>query len=155
MRVDFNVPIEEIDGKIRITDDTRVWESLPTIELLSAKGAKVILLARFGRPKGKPNLKYSLRPVADHLAQMIPPPIQFSPEVIAPSVAALSKALPDSGVLLVENVRFYSEEEINAESFAQALAKMGDVYVNDAFGAAHRAHASTAGVAKYLLLWDC
>jgi phosphoglycerate kinase len=115
MRVDFNVPIEEIDGKIRITDDTRVWESLPTIELLSAKGAKVILLAHFGRPKGKPNLKYSLRPVADHLAQMISPPIQFSPEVIAPSVAALSKALPDSGVLLVENVRFYSEEEINAE----------------------------------------
>src|SRR5246127_2484830 len=150
VRVDFNVPTEEIDGKIRITDDTRVRESLPTIELLRAKGAKVILLAHFGRPKGKPDLKYSLRPVADHLAQMIPPPVDFSPEVIGPSVEALSKALPDSGVLLVENVRFFPEKEANADSFAQALAKLGDVYVNDAFGAAHRAHASTAGVARYL-----
>jgi 3-phosphoglycerate kinase len=150
MRVDFNVPTEEIDGKIRITDDTRIRESLPTIELLRAKGAKVILLAHFGRPKGKPNPKYSLRPVADHLAEMIPPPVDFSPEVIGPSVEALSKAVPDGGVLLVENVRFFSEEETNADSFAQALAKLGDVYVNDAFGAAHRAHASTAGVAKYL-----
>ena len=150
VRVDFNVPTEEIDGKIRITDDTRVRESLPTIELLRAKGAKVVLLAHFGRPKGKPNLKYSLKPVADHLAQMIPPPVQFSPEVIGPNVEAASKALPDGGVVLVENVRFFSEEEANADSFAQALAKLGDVYVNDAFGAAHRAHASTAGVAKYL-----
>src|SRR5258707_13040940 len=82
VRVDFNVPTEEIDGKIRITDDTPVRESLPTIELLRAKGAKVVLLAHFGRPKGKPNLKYSLRPVADHLAQLIPPPVHFSPEVI-------------------------------------------------------------------------
>jgi len=150
VRVDFNVPTEEVDGKTRITDDTRMRESLPTIELLRAKGAKVILLAHFGRPKGKPNLKYSLKPVADHLAQMIPPPVDFSPEVIGPNVEAASKALPDGGVLLVENVRFFSEEEVNADSFAQALAKLGDVYVNDAFGAAHRAHASTAGVAKYL-----
>jgi phosphoglycerate kinase len=150
VRVDFNVPTEEIDGKIRITDDTRIRESLPTIELLRAKGGKVVLLAHFGRPKGKPNLKYSLKPVADHLAQMIPPPVQFSPEVIGPNVEAASKALPDGGVVLVENVRFFSEEEANADSFAQALAKLGDVYVNDAFGAAHRAHASTAGVAKYL-----
>ena len=150
VRVDFNVPTEEIDGKVRITDDTRIRESLPTIELLRAKGAKVVVLAHFGRPKGKPNPKYSLKPVADHLARMIPPPVDFSPEVIGPSVEALSKALPDGGVLLVENVRFFSEEEANADSFAQALAKLGDVYVNDAFGAAHRAHASTAGVAKYL-----
>jgi 3-phosphoglycerate kinase len=150
VRVDFNVPTEEIDGKIRITDDTRIRESLPTIELLRAKGAKVILLAHFGRPKGKPNPKYSLKPVADHLARMIPPPVHFSPEVIGPKVEAASKALPDGGVLLVENVRFYSEEEANADAFAQDLAKLGDVYVNDAFGAAHRAHASTAGVAKYL-----
>src|ERR1700745_2388429 len=150
VRVDFNVPTEEIDGKIRITDDTRIRESLPTIELLRAKGAKVILLAHFGRPKGKPNPKYSLKPVADHLARMIPPPVHFSPEVIGPKVEAASKALPDGGVLLVENVRFYSEEEANADAFAQALAKLGDLYVNDAFGAAHRAHASTAGVAKYL-----
>jgi phosphoglycerate kinase len=150
VRVDFNVPTEEIDGKVRITDDTRIRESLPTIELLRKKGAKVILLAHFGRPKGQPNPKYSLRPVADHLTQMIPPPVQFSAEVIGPNVEAASKALPDGGVLLVENVRFFKEEEANEDGFAQALAKLGDVYVNDAFGAAHRAHASTAGVAKYM-----
>jgi len=150
VRVDFNVPTEEIDGKVRITDDTRIRESLPTIELLRKKGAKVILLAHFGRPKGQPNPKYSLKPVADHLTQMIPPPVQFSAEVIGPNVEAASKALPDGGVLLVENVRFFKEEEANEDGFAQALAKLGDVYVNDAFGAAHRAHASTAGVAKYM-----
>jgi 3-phosphoglycerate kinase len=150
VRVDFNVPTEEIDGKIQITDDTRIRESLPTIELLRQKGAKVILLAHFGRPKGQPNPKYSLKPVADHLAQMIPPPVNFSPEVIGPKVEAASKALPDGGVLLVENVRFFKEEEANEDGFAQALAKLGDVYVNDAFGAAHRAHASTAGVAQYM-----
>jgi phosphoglycerate kinase len=150
VRVDFNVPTEEIDGKVRITDDTRIRESLPTIELLRKKGAKVILLAHFGRPKGQPNPKYSLKPVADHLTQMIPPPVQFSAEVIGPNAEAASKALPDSGVLLVENVRFFKEEEANESGFAQALAKLGDVYVDDAFGAAHRAHASTAGVAKYM-----
>jgi len=150
LRVDFNVPTEEIDGKIRITDDTRIRESLPTIELLREKGAKVVLLAHFGRPKGKPNPKYSLRPVADHLKQMIPPPVSFSPEVIGPNVEAASKALPDGGVLLVENVRFFKGEEANEDGFAQALARLGDVYVNDAFGTAHRAHASTAGVARYL-----
>src|SRR6202047_637522 len=150
MRVDFNVPTEEIDGKARITDDTRIRESLPTIELLREKGAKLVLLAHFGRPKGKPNPKYSLKPVADHLTQMIPPPVQFSAEVIGPNAEAASKALPDGGVLLVENVRFFQEEEANEEGFAKGLAKLGDVYVNDAFGAAHRAHASTAGVAKYL-----
>ena len=112
VRVDFNVPTEERDGIIRITDDTRIRESLPTIELLRTKGAKVILLAHFGRPKGKPNLKYSLRPVADYLTQMIPPPVRFSPEVIGPSVEAISKALPDSGVLLVENVRLLEGKEL-------------------------------------------
>src|SRR6476660_1217977 len=150
MRVDFNVPTEEIDGKIRITDDTRIRESLPTIELLRQKGAKVILLAHFGRPKGQRNLKYSLRPVADHLAQMIPPPVEFSAEVIGPKVEAASRALPDGGVLLVENVRFFKEEEACEDGFSQALARLGDDYVNDAFGAAHRAHASTAGVDRYL-----
>jgi phosphoglycerate kinase len=150
VRVDFNVPTEEMDGKVRITDDTRIRESLPTIELLRKKGAKVILLAHFGRPKGQPNPKYSLKPVADHLTQMVPPPVQFFGEVIGPNVEAASKALPDGGVLLVENVRFYREEEANEDGFAQALAKLGDVYVNDAFGAAHRAHASTAGVAHHM-----
>src|ERR1700676_3616145 len=150
MRVDFNVPTEEIDGKIRITDDTRIRESLPTIELLREKGGKVILLAHFGRPKGKPNPKYSLNPVADHLKQMIPPPVSFSPEVIGPDAEAASQALPDGGVLLVENVRFFKEEEANDKGFAEALSRLGEIYVNDAFGAAHRAHASTAGVAAYL-----
>ena len=152
VRVDFNVPTEVIDGKIRITDDTRIRESLPTIELLREKGAKVVLLAHFGRPKGQPNPKYSLKPVADHLAQMIPPPVNFSPEVIGPTVEAATKSLPESGVLLIENVRFFKEEEANDDGFAKSLAKLGDIYVNDAFGAAHRAHASTAGVARHMPL---
>jgi 3-phosphoglycerate kinase len=150
VRVDFNVPTEEVDGKIRITDDTRIRESLPTIELLRKKRAKVILLAHFGRPKGQPNPKYSLKPVAEHLALIIPPPVSFTPEVIGPVAEAASKELPEGGVLLIENVRFYKEEEANADSFARSLARLGDVYVNDAFGAAHRAHASTAGIAKYV-----
>jgi len=152
VRVDFNVPTEVIDGKTRITDDTRIRESLPTIELLREKGAKVVLLAHFGRPKGQPNPKYSLKPVADHLAQMIPPPVNFSAEVIGPKVESASRSLPESGVLLVENVRFFEEEEANDDGFAKALAKLGDIYVNDAFGAAHRAHASTAGVARHMPL---
>jgi 3-phosphoglycerate kinase len=150
VRVDFNVPVEEVDGKIRITDDTRIRGSLPTIELLQAKGAKVILLAHFGRPKGKLNPKYSLKPVADYLTTLIPPPVRFSPELIGPEAERLSEALPNGGVLMAENVRFFAGEEANDDRFAQAVARLGDVYVNDAFGAAHRAHASTAGVAKYL-----
>src|SRR5215469_7323324 len=151
VRVDFNVPTEEVPGGgVRITDDTRIRESLPTIELLRKGGAKVILLAHFGRPKGQPNLKYSLKPVADYLAQIIPPPVRFSPDVIGADAEAASRELPEGGVLLIENVRFYKEEEANADNFAQSLAKLGDVYVNDAFGAAHRAHASTAGIAKHL-----
>src|SRR5580692_6295662 len=106
LRVDFNVPTEEVDGAIRITDDTRIRESLPTIDLLREKGAKVVLLAHFGRPKGKPNPKYSLKPVADHLTQMIPPPVKFCSEVIGADAEAASKELPDGGVLLIENVRF-------------------------------------------------
>ena len=150
VRVDFNVPVEEAGGKMRITDDTRIKESLPTIELLRSKGAKVILLAHFGRPKGQPNPKYSLKPVADHLKGLVPGVVEFSPEVIGPKAEAASKSLPDGGILLVENVRFFKEEEKNDDQFAQSLAKLGDIYVNDAFGAAHRAHASTSGVAGHL-----
>jgi 3-phosphoglycerate kinase len=150
VRVDFNVPTEEVAGKPRITDDTRIRESLPTIELLRDRGAKVILLAHFGRPKGQPNPKYSLKPVADYLGEILPPPVRFSPDVIGPAAEAASRELPEGGVLLIENVRFYKEEEANADGFAASLAKLGDLYVNDAFGAAHRAHASTAGIAKYL-----
>src|ERR1700746_147594 len=95
VRVDFNVPTEEIDGKIRITDDTRIRESLPTIELLRDRGAKIILLAHFGRPKGQPNPKYSLEPVADYLGQIAPPPVRFSPDVIGPAAEAASRGLPE------------------------------------------------------------
>ena len=150
MRVDFNVPVEEVDGRIRITDDTRIQESLPTIRLLQERGAKVILLAHFGRPKGQPNPKYSLRPVAEHLKALLGGWVEFSPEVIGEQAEAATRAVPEGGVLLIENVRFYKEEEKNDENFARALARLGDVYVNDAFGAAHRAHASTAGVARFL-----
>ncbi len=150
VRVDFNVPTEEVDGAIRITDDTRIRESLPTINLLRERGAKIVLLSHFGRPKGKPNPKYSLRPVAKRLAELLSAKVEFSPEVIGPEAERASRQLPDGGVLLIENVRFYAEEEENDPEFAQQLARLGDLYVNDAFGAAHRAHASTAGVARYL-----
>jgi len=150
VRVDFNVPTEEKDGRVVITDDTRIRESLPTIELLREKGAKVILMAHFGRPKGKPVAKYSLRPVADHLHTLIHHPVAFSHEVIGAVPAEIIAAMRPGDVCLLENVRFHAEEEENADSFAQELAKLGDVYVNDAFGAAHRAHGSTAGIAKFL-----
>jgi phosphoglycerate kinase len=150
VRVDFNVPTEEVSGVTRITDDTRIRESLPTISLLRERGAKVVLLAHFGRPKGKRNPKYSLRPVAEHLGALIGAPVEFSAEVIGPEAESATQRLPEGGVLLIENVRFYEQEEANDPEFAQQLARLGDVYVNDAFGAAHRAHASTAGVAQYL-----
>lgn len=150
LRVDFNVPTEEKDGSVRITDDTRIRESLPTLERLRAAGAKVIILAHFGRPKGAVNLKYSLRPVADHLAKIIKSPVEFSPEVVGPVPAAVIGKMQNGDVLLLENVRFHSEEEANDPRFSKALAELGDVYVNDAFGAAHRAHASTAGIAAHL-----
>ena len=150
VRVDFNVPTEEVDGVVRITDDTRIRESLPTINLLREKGAKVILLSHFGRPKGKSNPKYSLRPVAKRLAELIGAQVGFSPEVIGPEAEKASRQLADGEVLLIENVRFYEQEEANDPEFAQQLARLGDMYVNDAFGTAHRAHASTEGVAHYL-----
>jgi phosphoglycerate kinase len=149
-RVDFNVPTEETDNGPRITDDTRIRESLPTVDLIRKQGGKVVLLAHFGRPKGKPNPKYSLKPVAQRLGELLGTTVEFSPEVVGPAAEAATKALPDGGVLLVENVRFYEGEEANDSEFARQLAALGDVYVNDAFGAAHRAHASTAGVAQFL-----
>jgi 3-phosphoglycerate kinase len=150
VRVDFNVPTEEVEGGIRITDDTRIRESLPTIELLRKKGARVVLLAHFGRPKGKPNPKYSLRPVAKRLAELINIEVGFCPEVIGDPAEKASRDLAQGETLLIENVRFYPQEEANDPDFARQLARLGDVYVNDAFGAAHRAHASTEGVAHYL-----
>ena len=150
MRVDFNVPTEEVDGKIRITDDTRMRESLPTIQHLLKNGARVILLAHFGRPKGKPNPKYSLQPVAEHLSELLGKPVAFSSTVVGPEAERAAAELPAGGVLLMENVRFHAEEEGNETEFSRQLAKLGDIYVNNAFGAAHRAHASTTGIANHL-----
>jgi len=129
-------PTEETDKGPRITDDTRIRESLPTIDLIRKQGGKVVLLAHFGRPKGKPNSKYSLKLVAEHLGELLGTTVEFSAEVVGPAAEAASKALPDGGVLLIENVRFYEGEEANDPEFAKQLAKLGDVYVNDAFGAA-------------------
>ncbi len=150
VRVDFNVPTEEKDGRVRITDDTRIRETLPTIAYLREQGARVVLMAHFGRPKGKPEPKYSLAPVAERLAELLGVPVQFSAETIGEGVEKRIAALDPGEVLLLENLRFHAGEEANDPDFAQALARLGNVYVNDAFGAAHRAHASTAGIAAHL-----
>jgi phosphoglycerate kinase len=150
VRVDFNVPTEERDGKIVITDDTRIRESLPTINYLREQGAKTILMAHFGRPKGKPVEKYSLRPVADYLHTLINHPVAFSHETTGAIPEAIIRDMKEGDVTLLENVRFHPGEEANDPAFAEELAKLGDLYVNDAFGAAHRAHASTAGITKFV-----
>ncbi|MCA1657871.1 MAG: phosphoglycerate kinase, partial [Verrucomicrobiaceae bacterium] len=150
VRVDFNVPTEERDGHFAITDDTRIRESLPTINYLRENGAKTILMAHFGRPKGTPVPKYSLRPVADHLHTLIGHPVAFAHETIGPIPEEIIAHMQEGDVTLLENVRFQAEEEANDAEFAKTLAKLGEVYVNDAFGAAHRAHASTAGVTRFV-----
>ncbi len=150
VRVDFNVPTEEKDGHTRITDDTRIRESLPTIQLLRERGAKVILMAHFGRPKGKADLKYSLRAVGDHLHTLIDHPVIFAHDTVGEVPEKIIAHMQPGDVVLLENVRFHAGEEANDDAFAQQLATLGDIFVNDAFGAAHRAHASTAGVAKHL-----
>ena len=146
MRVDFNVPTEERDGQIVITDDTRIRESLPTINYLREQNAKTILMAHLGRPKGKAVEKYSLRPVADYLHTLLGHPVAFSHETTGKIPEEIIAHMKEGDVTLLENVRFHPGEETNDPSFAESLAKLGDVYVNDAFGAAHRAHASTAGI---------
>jgi phosphoglycerate kinase len=150
VRVDFNVPLEERDGRQVVTDDTRIRESLPTINYLREHGAKVILMSHLGRPKGKPVGKYSLRPVAARLQEMIGQPVLFSPACIGKEAEDVVARMREGEVALLENVRFHSEEEKNDPSFAKALARLGEIYVNDAFGSAHRAHASTEGVARIL-----
>ena len=150
VRVDFNVPLEERDGRQVVTDDTRIRESLPTINYLREHGAKVVLMSHLGRPKGKPVEKYSLRPVAARLEEMIGEPVVFSPDCIGKEAEDLAARMREGKVALLENVRFHPEEEKNDPSFAQALARLGEIYVNDAFGSAHRAHASTEGVARIL-----
>ncbi len=150
VRVDFNVPTEERDGKIAITDDTRIRESLPTINYLREQGARTILMAHFGRPKGKLVEKYSLRPVADYLHTLINHPVAFSHETVGEIPETIIRDMKEGDVTLLENVRFHPGEEANDSAFAESLAKLGDLYVNDAFGAAHRAHASTAGITKFV-----
>jgi phosphoglycerate kinase len=146
-RVDFNVPEDESG---HITDDTRIRASLPTIQYLLDHGACVVLMSHLGRPKGKIDEKYSLRSVAERLSELLGRPVQFAPDCIGPEVSAVAHDLQPGQIALLENLRFHPEEEANDGEFAHQLSQLGDVYVNDAFGTAHRAHASTEGVTHYL-----
>src|SRR5438105_14827334 len=148
-RVDFNVPIKEHGDEIEITDDTRVREALPTINYLRQQKAKTILMSHFGRPKEKRVQKYTLRPVGDHLHTLIDQPVVFSHDTIGEVPEKIIAAMQDGDGALLQNLRFQPGEEANDPKFANALAEFGDVYVNDAFGAAHRAHASTVGVTMF------
>ena len=148
VRVDFNVPLDE-GGTV--SDDTRIRAALPTIEGLAARGARVVLLSHLGRPKGgKPEPRYSLAPVARRLGELTSRPVRFVAALDSDDAVAATRELKDGEILLLENTRFNAGEEKNDDVLAKALARLGDLYVNDAFGAAHRAHSSTAGVAKYL-----
>ncbi|MCL4513049.1 MAG: phosphoglycerate kinase [Candidatus Eremiobacteraeota bacterium] len=148
VRVDYNVPLDP-DGKIK--DDTRIKETLPTLNYILEKGGSLILMSHLGRPKGKPDLKYSLRPAALHLEKLLNgKKVFFSEECVGEKTKTLSKQLNQGEVLLLENVRFHPGEERNDSSYAQELASLGDLFVNDAFGSAHRAHASTVGITQFL-----
>jgi phosphoglycerate kinase len=148
VRVDFNVPMEEKDGQMVVTDVTRIKETLPTLDLLAKGGAKTILASHLGRPKGKQEPSMSLRPVAAKLQEMLGRPVAFVDDCIGDRVEQAVAAMQPGDVLVLENVRFYAEEEANDAAFAAKMAKVAEVYVNDAFGSAHRAHASTEGVAR-------
>ncbi len=147
MRVDFNIPMDKAG---QIIDDTKMAAPIPTINYLLEQGASLILMSHLGRPKADNKGKYSLKPVGEHLATLLNRPVQMAPDCIGAEVKAAADKLQAGEVLLLENVRFYEEEEQNEVKFAKELASLGDIYVNDAFGSAHRAHASTAGVAQFL-----
>lgn len=146
VRVDFNVPIDDAGG---ITDDTRIQAALPTIRWLTEQGATPVLGSHLGKPKGKPNPKFSLKPVAARLEQLLGGPVFFAPDCVGPAVVQFLQSVPAGGVVLLENLRFHPGEEKNDRFFAKGLAALVDLYVNDAFGTAHRAHASTAGMAMF------
>ncbi len=147
VRVDFNVPVDS-DGKI--SDDKRIMESIPTIKAITSNGGKCILMSHLGRPKGEKNLKYSLSVVAEYLSNVLNKPVLFSDDCISDDNIAVINEMKEGDVLLLENLRFYKEEEKNDPEFAKNLAAYGDIYINDAFGTAHRAHASTEGITKFI-----
>jgi phosphoglycerate kinase len=147
VRVDFNVPLDE---DLKITDDIRIKSSIPTIEKILKDGGKIILMSHLGRPKGKVNPKYSLKPAAERLSELLHQEVILAPDCIGDEVKALVDKMEEGDIILLENLRFHEEEEKNNPDFAKQLADLGDVYVNDAFGSAHRAHSSTEGVTKYV-----
>jgi len=150
VRVDYNVPLQEKDGVQVITNDKRIKATIPTVKYLIEQGARILLCAHLGRPKGKRDPKQSLEPVVKPLSDLLGVPVKFVDDCIGEKAEQAAANLKDGEVVLLENLRFYNEEEANDDAFSQKLAKLADVYVNDAFGAAHRAHSSTAGVAKYV-----
>jgi phosphoglycerate kinase len=147
IRADFNVPF---DDNLRITDDSRIRSTLPTINYAIDEGAKVIIASHLGRPKGRPDPRFSLAPVAKRLQRLLDKDVLFAPDCIGPQAENLISKMKDGDVILLENLRYHADEEKNDEGFAKSLAKLADFFVNDAFGAAHRAHASTVGIAKFL-----